>query len=89
METTQLPPKTYLAESILVTLFCCLPLGVMGIINASKVSSLYAAGQHAAAEQASAEAKKWVKYGFIGGLAVIVLYCIFLFITAFIGASAR
>ena len=31
------PPKNWLIESILVTLFCCLPLGIAGIINASKV----------------------------------------------------
>jgi len=30
------PPKNWLVESILVTLFCCLPLGIAGIINASK-----------------------------------------------------
>ena len=34
------PPKNWLVESILVTLFCCLPLGIAGIINASKVEGL-------------------------------------------------
>ena len=35
----QKPPKTWLVESILVTLFCCLPFGIAGIVNASKVES--------------------------------------------------
>lgn len=41
---------------------------------ASKVSSLYAAGNYEAALQASKDAGKWTKIGFIVGLVVIVLY---------------
>lgn len=82
-------PKTYMAESILVTLFCCLPFGVIGIINASKVSSLYAAGNVELAQAASLEAKKWTKIGFICGLTVIALYILFYVIlgAAFFGAA--
>lgn len=70
-------PKTWMAESILVTLFCCLPFGIVGIVNASKVSSLFAAGAVDAANQASADAAKWTKIGFGIGLAVWILYIIF------------
>ena len=70
-------PKTWMAESILVTIFCCLPFGIVGIVNAAKVSSLFAAGNVAAAEEASKSAGKWTKWGFIVGLVVIVLYAIF------------
>lgn len=70
----QVCPKTWMAESILVTVFCCLPLGIAGIVFASKVSSLYAAGNYEAALQASKDAGKWTKIGFIVGLVVIVLY---------------
>ncbi len=73
-------PKTWLVESILVTLFCCLPLGIVGIINASNVTSKYEAGDVAGSQKASEEAKKWVKYGFFAGLAVAVLYIIFIVI---------
>ena len=46
-------------------------------MNAAKVSSLFAAGNVAAAEEASKSAGKWTKWGFIVGLVVIVLYAIF------------
>ena len=70
----QVCPKTWMAESILVTVFCCLPFGIAGLVFASKVSSLYAAGNYEAALQASKDAGKWTKIGFIVGLVVIVLY---------------
>lgn len=68
------PPKNYLVESILVTIFCCLPLGIVGIVNASKVNSAYEGGDFAAANKAAAEAKKWCKWGLIAGIAVAVIY---------------
>jgi len=70
-------PKNWLVESILVTLFCCLPFGIVGIINAAQVSSRYAAQQYDAAADASREAAKWTKIGFWVGIAVIALYVLF------------
>jgi hypothetical protein len=61
-----------MVESILVTLFCCLPLGIVGIIKASQVNSKYAAGDIAGAQAASEEAGKMVKIG-AGVGAVLVL----------------
>lgn len=69
-------PKNWLVESILVTLFCCLPLGIVGIINAAKVNSAFDSGDINGAMKASADAKKWTKLGFIIGLVVIVIYAI-------------
>ena len=74
MENQNICPKTWMAESILVTLFCCLPFGIVGIINAAKVSSLFATGQTDAAMQASKNAGKWTKIGFFIGLACVILY---------------
>lgn len=70
---TNVCPKTWLAESILVTIFCCLPFGIVGIVNASKVSALYAQGRYSEAEMRSANAKKWVKVAFIIGIVWIVI----------------
>ena len=79
---TQPCPKTWMAESILVTMFCCLPFGIAGIVFAAKVSSLYAAGKYEEAVEASNNAAKWTKIGFFVGLAVMVIYMIFLFINS-------
>ena len=79
---TQPCPKTWMAESILVTIFCCLPFGIAGTVFAAKVSSLYAAGQYEEAVEASNNAAKWTKIGFFVGLAVMVIYMIFLFINS-------
>ena len=72
-------PKNYLVESILVTIFCCLPFGIAGIVFASQVNSKYAAGDFDGAIQASKDAKKWMKWGLISGVVVIALYLIFIF----------
>lgn len=70
------PPKNWLPESILVTIFCCLPFGIVGIVNASQVNTKYAAGDYAGAERASQEAGKWTKIGFFIGIGLIALYII-------------
>lgn len=70
-------PKTWMVESILVTLFCCFPFGIVGIINASKVNSQFIIGNIAGAEQASNDAGKWTKIGFFVGIAGWILYAIF------------
>lgn len=72
-------PKNWLVESILVTILCCLPFGIVGIINAANVNSRFDAGDFAGAEKASKEAGKWTKIGFFVGLAGIVLYLIAVF----------
>lgn len=83
------PPKNWLVESILVTIFCCLPFGIVGIVNAAQVNSRMSGGDHEGALRASREAGKWTKIGFFIGIAGIVIYMIAVFIfgaTAFWGA---
>lgn len=70
-------PKNWLVESILVTIFCCLPFGIAGIVFASQVNSKYDAGDYPGALKASKDAGKWTKIGFFVGIAVIVLAFIF------------
>lgn len=78
-------PKNWLAEAILVTLFCCLPLGIVAIVNAAQVSSRMATGDYEGAMRASREAGKWTKWSFFIGIAGIVLYMIAVFL---FGATA-
>ncbi len=80
-------PDTYLWQSILVTIFCCVPFGIVGIVNASKVTSLYAIGEYAAAQKASDDAKKWTKIAFIVMLAIVGVYFVSLLSMVVIGLA--
>jgi hypothetical protein len=73
------PPKNWLVESILVTLFCCIPFGIAGIVHASKVENLWYMGDHTGAYRAADNAKKWTKVGFFTTLILGILYLIFIF----------
>ena len=68
------PPKSYLAQSILVTVFCCMPLGIVGIVNAANVESRFYAGDVEGAKRASREAKRWSDIGLWIGIVGIILY---------------
>lgn len=75
----QKPPKTWLVESILVTLFCCLPFGIAGILYAATVESRFYAGDIEGANRSSADAKKWTRISFWSGIAVGLIYFIVLY----------
>jgi len=63
-------PKNYLIASILVTIFCCQPFGIVGIVYASQVNSKYVSGDYEGAKRASKDAKKWITWGVISGLII-------------------
>jgi hypothetical protein len=52
------PPKTWLAESIIVTILCCQIFGVIAIIYSSQVESKHRSGDFQGAISSSATAKK-------------------------------
>lgn len=61
-------PNNYLIPAILVTLFCCLPFGIVSIIFATQVDSKYAGGDYAGAASAAGKAKLWMWIGLGSGL---------------------
>ena len=77
-------PKTWLFESILVTLFCCLPLGIGGIINASRVHTLWSNMRYAEALDASNRAKQWTKWGL---LIAVIAWLIYVLIALLVPAA--
>lgn len=64
----------YLVQAILVTLFCCLPFGIVSIVYAAQVNGKEQAGDLAGARQASRLAKRWVWVGFLTGLVFMLFY---------------
>lgn len=75
--------ENQLVEAILVTILCCLPFGVVGIIFAAQVNSKQLAGDMEGAEKARREAAKWTKIGFWVGLGWVILVCLFYFVIGF------
>lgn len=71
------PPQhvpSYLAQAILVTIFCCLPFGIVAIVYAAQVNGKLAAGDIGGAWQASTNAKTWAWVSFGVGLGFVLLF---------------
>jgi predicted secreted protein len=71
------PPPNHLAWAILSTLFCCLPFGVVAIVNAASVNSRHLMGDVHGAREASASARTWCLVSTWIGVIVIGLYIVF------------
>lgn len=67
-------PNSNMGLAIFTTLCCCLPFGIVAIINASKVDDLYVMKQYEAAAAKAAEAKKWSLIGIGVGAAFQIIY---------------
>ena len=61
----------YLVQAILVTIFCCLPLGIVAIIFAAQVNGKVATGDIAGAQSSSRTARTLVIVPVIVGAVVI------------------
>jgi hypothetical protein len=70
--------SSYLVPSILVTIFCCLPPGIVAIVYAAQVNSRLDGGDVPGAERASRSAKVWcwVSFGIglLGGAGYLLLF---------------
>lgn len=73
-------PDTHLVGAILITLFCCVPFGVIAIVKATQVSSCYSRGDYGGAVQSSNEAKKWIIWGIVSYLIIVLLYLMLIFV---------
>jgi hypothetical protein len=93
METTHnqpmgTPPDNNLVWAILCTVLCCLPLGIVSIIKATKVKELWAMGDTVGAQKAADDAKKYAIWGAAAAAIVWVLYVIFFIVIGVGGAFA-
>ncbi len=67
-------PENYLVWAILSTVCCCFPFGIVSIVYAAKVDSLYTSKQYEAALEASGKAKMWALIAAGSGVAVGIIY---------------
>jgi hypothetical protein len=65
-----------LAGPILVTLFCCIPFGIVSIVYAAQVNSKASVGDVAGAEESRGKATMWMWLGFGLGLAGTIIYIV-------------
>lgn len=71
--------------AILVTVLCCLPLGIVSIIKSTQVSGLWGQGRYAEAQKAADDAKRFAIWGAVAGAVFGIIYLIF---TLVAGANA-
>lgn len=68
-------------------MLCCLPLGIVAIIKSTKVKELWLQGDHAGAQKAADDAKKYSMWGAGIGLIFVVLYIIFVVVLGVAGGG--
>lgn len=71
-----LKPNNWLWQSIVATILCCIPFGVVGIIYAAKVDSLYFDGKYGESERVAQKAKMWTLISVGAALLYWVLWVI-------------
>ena len=81
----QVMPPNYLVWSILVTLLCCLPGGIVAIVYSTQVSSRFLQGDYEGANASSPNARKWAIISAVAGAVIGIIYAIIIAVT---GASA-
>ena len=81
-------PPNHMVKAILVTVFCCLPFGIVSIVNAAQVNGAAQAGNMQLARSYSEQADKWANYGMIGWAVAIGLYIVMAVVMGGLGAVA-
>lgn len=71
------PPSSNLIWGILTTIFCCLPFGIVSIVFASRVDSLWYAGYHEESVKNAKKAGTWALVAAISSVVFWILYIVF------------
>ena len=75
----------YLVVSIISTLCCCIPFGIVAIVFSAKINSAVTSGNMEEAKKAAKTAKIWIIVAVVAGLIANIA---FLVITAMSGAGS-
>ncbi|WP_163548326.1 CD225/dispanin family protein [Candidatus Frankia nodulisporulans] len=70
------PVRTYLWQSLVATLLCCLPTGAIALVYASIAQNRLQLGDVRAARQASARARRWCIVSLITFVVVLLTYVV-------------
>ena len=73
-QTMYVPIKSHLVDAIIVTLCCCLPFGIVGIVYAAMCKGQLSVGNYALAQEYSSKANMWNMIGLAIGLTGNILY---------------
>ncbi|KAJ8023552.1 Proline rich transmembrane protein 1B [Holothuria leucospilota] len=73
VRSTQDNPSDYLIPAILVTIFCCLPLGIVAIVKSTEVRRRIDSGDIDGAVESSKAARMWTISALICGIVILVL----------------
>lgn len=71
------PIPNHMVQAILVTIMCCLPLGIPSIVYANKVNSLLLANDRNGALEASRKAMTWFWIALGCGILFWIIYIVF------------
>lgn len=66
-------PDNYLVWSILVTLLCCLPGGIVALVYSTKTNSAWETGDYNSAYEYSGKAKTWVIVSAVIGFVTTII----------------
>lgn len=75
------PPMspTYLPWALIVTLICCMPVGIVAIIYSSLVESRYTSGNYVGSQRASETTKTWCIVGAVLGAIYYLFGLLYMF----------
>ncbi|XP_071951175.1 uncharacterized protein [Antedon mediterranea] len=83
--TVRTRPNNYLLSAILVTLFCCCPFGLIGIIYSVDSRTMFRLGDDASAASSAKRARYWTICALVTGIIVITVFIIFVVAVLYIG----
>lgn len=81
-------PDNNMLGAVLSTICCCVPLGIVAIIKASKVNTLYYSGQYEEAVLMADRARKWSIWALVAGVVFSIIHTMLqLFLSGSMAAS--
>ncbi|XP_011668734.2 transmembrane protein 233-like [Strongylocentrotus purpuratus] len=88
LRNTQAMPTDHLFFALFVTIFCCLPIGIVALIKSIQVKDKYKEGDYEGSLEASKSTKNWSIAGVIIGIIMLVI-CIIMLVYFIIEYKAK